>query len=117
MSAQIQEFFIPQDPIDLEDAAPGRYSVSSVLSFSGEDSPSAEAVVTAVAERVLDAKDVFTTVLDHAVFDKAYSLIKCVCAFTYSAPLPPPPLPPPPPHARSSPHYPPPGAGPTTAAA
>jgi hypothetical protein len=72
------EFFIPQHPADLEgEQAPGRMGVVAVTPFDGATS-SADDVLDALLERVLNAKDIFATVLDHAVFDHAYSLLKCV---------------------------------------
>ena len=72
------EFFIPQHPADLEGEQPaGRMGVLTVTPFDGAASP-AEEVLDALLERILNAKDIFATVLDHAVFDHAYSLLKCV---------------------------------------
>ena len=72
------EFQIPQSPQDLEPAGgvSKTYVLAGVSSF--EESGSAEDVLDKVTDSVLNAPDIFTAVLDHAVFDQAYSLIKCV---------------------------------------
>ena len=72
------EFLIPQHPADLEgELPPGRLGVAAVTPFDAGAS-SAEEALDALLERVLNAKDICATVLDHAVFDQAYSLLKCV---------------------------------------
>ena len=116
------EFHIPQHPLDLEGQLPaGRFGVASVTAFD-EGAASAEEVLDTLLERVLNSKDIFATVLDHAVFDQAYSLLKCAPHPLPSFPArearhaPPPHCPPspttvaPPTLAR------PPGGGPSTAA-
>lgn len=72
------EFQIPQSPQDLEPSGDvsKTYVLAGVSSF--EESGSAEDVLDKVTDIVLNARDIFTAVLDHAVFDQAYSLIKCV---------------------------------------
>lgn len=78
MPAGDMEFYIPQHPLDLEGQLPvGRFGVASVTAFD-EGAASAEEVLDTLLERVLNSKDIFATVLDHAVFDQAYSLLKCV---------------------------------------
>ena len=73
------EFLIPQHPMDLEgELPPGRLGVAAVTPFDSAGAASAEEVLDGLLERVLNAKDIFATVLDHAVFDQAYSLLKCV---------------------------------------
>lgn len=81
--AAAPEFFIPQDPSDLESPPPGHYGVLSVSSFDGEAAP-VDDTIESLSDTLLNADDPLAAVLDHAVFDKAYSLIKCVCA-DYSA--------------------------------
>jgi hypothetical protein len=73
------EFQIPLSPQDLEpsEGVSKTYVLAGVRSF--EDSGSAEEALDKVTDAVLNAPDIFTAVLDHAVFDQAYSLIKCVC--------------------------------------
>ena len=71
-------FEIPQYPADLEGELPaGRLGVAAVAAFDG-DAPSADEVLDRLTDSVLNSKDIFATVLDHAVFDQAYSLLKCV---------------------------------------
>ena len=73
------EFLIPQHPMDLEGELPaGRLGVAAVTPFDSDAAPSAEEVLDGLLERVLNAKDIFAAVLEHAVFDQAYSLLKCV---------------------------------------
>jgi hypothetical protein len=68
------DFLIPQHPLDLEGEQPqGRFGVQAVTSF---ESASAEEVLDTVLERVLNSKDIAATLLDHAVFDQTYSLLK-----------------------------------------
>ena len=72
------EFLIPLSPQDLEpcEGVSKTYVLAGVRSF--EDSGSAEEALDKVTDAVLNAPDIFAAVLDHAVFDQAYSLIKCV---------------------------------------
>ena len=68
------EFFIPQTPQDLESETSTGYNLLSVPSF--EESGSADEALDLVTDKVLNTPDIFATVLDHAVFDRVYSLIK-----------------------------------------
>jgi len=72
------EFVVPLYTEDLEVVKSDRYCVHTVLDVEGCDD--VDAIIDEVADVILNCDDLLTCILRHDVYDKLYSLVKCVAA-------------------------------------
>lgn len=75
---------MPLHPEDLETSRHDRFCVESVLEV--DDSTDIDSVLDKLTDKLLDESDrIQDAVLSHDVFDKLYSLVKCVFQSTTRA--------------------------------